>query len=98
MEINVGENQCNSLSWPIITASTLIFKAVATVPALTFNFNPKMPVNKCYQLEQTIHVWCTLPLFQVPKAPQQCTIDTCNSKNLLQCILLTIQSQLESNL
>ena len=46
------------------------FKAVATVPGLTFNFNPKMPVNKCYQLEQTIYIWCTLPFcFKFPRPP-----------------------------
>ena len=46
------------------------FKAVATIPGLTFNFDPKMPVNKRYQLEQTIYIWCTLPLsFKFPRPP-----------------------------
>ena len=64
------------------------FKAVALMSTLTFNFNPKMPLNKCYQLEQTIYIWCTLALcFKFP-TPRSNVPYTCVIQNkLLQCIL-----------
>ena len=65
-----------------------MFKAVALMPTLTFNFNPKMPLNKCYQLQQTIYIWCTLALrFKFPRPPSNVPYTCVIQKKLLQCIL-----------
>ena len=64
------------------------FKLMVLVPALTFNFDPKVALNKCYQLEQTIYILCTLPLcFKFPRPLSNVPYTQVIRKKFLQCIL-----------